>query len=157
MTTTEALDMIDICYGIRKMYMQVWETAEKMFSIGVPALELFDRCKHEYAEKDAFLESLMEDFKQVHSAQPDVSDTNVGDMISRRAALEAMINAKSKGGRMTLVQKSSIGFKVPEELPQMEDFAKHNNLVEWVVSTTTDYVYYTKITFFTIEPKGEAE
>ena len=72
MTTTENLDMIHVFYGIRQMYMQVWETAEKWFSMGVPALELFDWCKHEYAEKDAFLESVIEDFKQVYSAQPEI-------------------------------------------------------------------------------------
>lgn len=57
---------------------------------------------------------------------------------------------------MLLNQTITIGFKVPEEFPQMIDFTQKHDMSEWQESSCTDYVFYSKASTSITEPK-EAE
>ena len=45
---------------------------------------------------------------------------------------------------MILNQKTTIGFAIPDEFAQLNDFVKNNDMAGWVRSEDTNFVYLTK-------------
>ena len=56
---------------------------------------------------------------------------------------------------MMITTKTIVGFKVPDDYEQEQYFIKHNNMNEWIQSSTSGWISYIKEK--TVEVKNEKE
>lgn len=76
----------------RQAAIDVLSLGKEILSRVLDDIDVVGTDREKYSWGLGLIELNIEDIKELPSAQPDVPDTNVGDMISRQAAIDAIVN-----------------------------------------------------------------